>query len=107
MEVFVAKRPHPRFETLLQRLKDHVEHGRPLEETELMLAQRQPAALAHVALLMGNLSRHRNRRVGGKPTAGLTNDAKAYKRANNLAMAICIGLYAALHGKLPSVVTNG
>lgn len=85
------------FPALLERLKQHVEHGGSIEETDIMLACRQPAALAHVCILLGNLSRFRNARVGGKPTGAPTHEAKAFKRADTLAAGICRGMHIALH----------
>lgn len=79
------------FQPLLQRLKNHVENGVPLDPEDLARAC-QPGCLVYAAMVAGNLSRWRDKRVKGNSNYPLTHDAEAYRRAHDLALAICHGL---------------
>ena len=84
----IARAPFP---PLLQRLKNHVEHGAPLEPEDLGNAY-QPGCLVYAAMAAGNLSRWRGKRIKGNSSYPLTHDAAAYQRAHDLALRICEGL---------------
>lgn len=84
-------KPKAPFPPLLQRLKNHVENDVPLNPVDLQKAF-QPGCLVYAAMVAGNLSRWRGKRIKGNSAYPLTHDAAAYQRAHDLALKICEGL---------------
>lgn len=80
---------------LLKRLSNHIEHGGPIAEDDLMLAAYEPHALAYLGMKMGSLGRFKNQRIKG-PATPLTQPAQAYIRAEAITEAVAAGMDGAL-----------